>query len=542
VHFLCDDVAVIAVSLAVAGTSLCTSADTTVAAIAPAEAQDETTAKPAGPEVTVKRTKRKCGYVGRVLDYTGKPVVGANVFLVSRQRRLRLVGGRPGHFTGPSGKTDKDGRFKLLGAAERATHVVVSCTSLHAWVARIVKADGEVSIKLPAPATVILKYDIPGAATNRFRLALVTWDIPQWKGIFNADTRDDVAHKPHVAQGGTATLRNLTPGVYDVGRYVTTRVGDLRVTKLCDRRWIELKSGETTRINFVRKTGVGIVGDIPGLAANGCDGAFISIEETTVRPGPHSSLGPTILDFLACGPDGKFRTSRIPPGRYNVTVEAHVSGDPSGPLHTGEPAPGFLGSAEVTVPAAGEPARLCVLMKPRRRPHIPAKAPEAPATAAARERCWREMAGPGYTQASGAAAALGVGGDEAAEFLAGKLLIPPADPARIKQLVAQLGSPRHKVREKAQVDLKALDMAALPGLRAAMKGDLSAEARTRIKALLARGPVLLTRMERAIDVLATLDRPRCLQILRKLANRDPSALEAKLAKAKLQALLTEAEL
>jgi len=500
--------------------------------------------KPLSGRLTYKgvvvRLRRGRSITGRVLDHTGKPVAGADVFLVGRDRRLELVDGKPGRFSGSSGKTDKDGRFQLRGAGETTTHVVVSCKSLHAWATGIPKADGEMSIKLPAPATVVLKYDIPGAATNRFRLALVTWATPQWKDIFTEDTRDDVAHKPVVAQGNTVTLRNLTPGVYDVGRYVKTRVGDLRVTKLCDRRWLELKRGQTTRINFVRETGVAIVGDIPGLAANGCPGAFISIKETTVRPGPHSNMGPTILDFLACGPDGKFRTSRIPPGRYHVTVEGHLSRNPTGPLHTGERAPGYVGSAEVTVPAAGEPARLWIPMKPRWRPD-PAKAPEAPATTAARERCWREMAGPGYTQASGAAAALGAGGDEAAKFLASKLLIPPADPAGIRHLAAQLGSPRHKVREKAQADLKALDMAALPGLRGAMKGDLSAEARTRVTALLAREPALLTRMERAIAILARLDRPRCLQVLRALAKRDPDAPETKLGKAKLQAIKSAQE-
>jgi len=52
--------------------------------------------------------------------------------------------------------------------------------------------------------------------------------------------------------------------------------------------------------------------------------------------------------------------------------------------------------------------------------------------------------------------------------------------------------------------------------------------------VLAREPALLMRMERGIDVLARLDRPQCLQVLRTLAQRDPSAPETKLAKAKLR--------
>jgi len=501
------------------------------------------TTKPADPKVTVKRAKGLGGYVGRVLDPIGKPVAGADVFLVSRKRQLGLLNGKPGHFTGSSGRTDKDGRFKLPGDGETATHVAVSCKSLHAWVTGIPKAGGEVSIKLPAPAAAVLAYDIPGAATGRFRLALVPWDMPQWKGIIKADTTDEAAHKPSIAQGNTVTLRSLTPGVYDVGRYVRTRVGDLRVTKLCDRRWIELKSGETTGIDFVRKTGVAIAGDIPGLAANGCDGAFISIKETTVRPGRHSNISPTILDFLACGPDGKFRTSRIPPGRYNVTVEAHLMKDPAGPLHTGERAPGFVGSAEVTVPVAGEPVWMHILMQPARRPGGgPGKAPEAPTTAAARQRCWEEMGTADYAKTFRAAAALGVGGDKAAKFLAEKLLIAPADPGLMKKLIAQLDAPQYNVRRKAQADLKALDAAALPGLRAAAKGDLSGEAQTRVTMLLAREAGFLMRMERAIAILAGLDRPRCVQVLRTLTQRDPDAPETRLAKAGLKRINLAQEL
>jgi len=496
---------------------------------------DKPLSRPLRYKGVVVRLRRGRAITGRVLDHKGKSVTGANVFLVSRQRRLELVDGKPERFTGSSGKTDKDGRFKLPGAGEMTTHVVVSCKSLHAWLTRIPKVDGEMSIKLPAPATVILKYDIPGAAANRFRLALATWDMPQWKGIFN--TTGDIVHKPQVAQGTAVTLRNLTPGVYDVSRSVTTRVSGLGRGIFCDRTWIELKSGETTRINFVRKTGVPIVGDIPGLAANGCDGAFISIEETTVRPGPHSSLGPTIVDSVACGPDGKFRTSRIRPGRYNVTIEAHVSKDPSGLLYTGERAPAFFGSAVVTVPASGEPVRVRILMK-----HLVERT-RTLATAAALERCWGDLATEDYVNGSRAAADLVAadlahGGDEAVKFLSGKLLILTADPAKIKQLIVQLDSPQFKVRVKAQDDLKALGMAALPGLRGA-GSNLSIEVRTAIKVLLTREPVLLMRMERAIDVLARLNRGQCLQVVGKLAKRDPNAPEIKLAKAKLQAFLTK---
>jgi len=105
-----------------------------------------------------------------------------------------------------------------------------------------------------------------------------------------------------------------------------------------------------------------------------------------------------------------------------------------------------------------------------------------------------------------------------------------------------LDSPQHKLRQKAQADLEALDAAALPGLRAAAKGKLPDEASLRVKTLLAREPGMLMRMERAIAILARLDRPRCLQVLRTLAKRDPDAPETKLAKASLQVIKSAEEL
>ena len=483
----------------------------------------------------VVRLSRGQSILGRVLDATGKPVAGAGVFLVSRQRPLSLGDGKPEHFTGSSGTTDKDGRFKLPGAGAMTTHVVVSCKSLHAWLTPIPKAGEEFTVKLPAPARLVMKHDIPGAATEYIRVCLTTWDMPEWKGQVH-----DVVQKPDVAKDGTVTLSNVTPGTYDIFRYVTTRVGDRGQGAFLDRQWVELERGQTTHIEFVRKTGVAIVGDIPGLAANGCPGAFIRVEELTVRPGrPHRSLGPTTLDAVACGPDGRFKTSRIPPGRVRVTATAYVPEGPTGRSRSGIRRPTFVGSTEVAVPAAGEPVRVRVWMGPWQHPRRPAKAPASPATDAARQQCWQELASPAYASSAGAAARLGAGGEKAAKLLSGKLLIPTANPTRVSQRVAELDSPQYQVRKKAQGDLKALGLAALPALRAATRGKLTSEAETRIKALLAREPVLLMRMERAIDVLARLDRPGCLAVLRGLAARGPGAPATRLAKARLQALLTQ---
>ncbi|HUT56621.1 MAG TPA: M56 family metallopeptidase, partial [Phycisphaerae bacterium] len=101
---------------------------------------DKPLSEPLRYKGVVVRLRRGGWVTGRVLDHAGKPVAGASVFLVSRQRRLELVDGEPEGFTGSSGKTDKDGRFSVPGAGEITTHAVVSCKTLHAWLAKIPEA------------------------------------------------------------------------------------------------------------------------------------------------------------------------------------------------------------------------------------------------------------------------------------------------------------------------------------------------------------------------------------------------------------------
>ena len=72
-------------------------------------------------------------------------------------------------------------------------------------------------------------------------------------------------------------------------------------------------------------------------------------------------------------------------------------------------------------------------------------------------------------------------GDEAVAFLAGRFAPARIDAARVRQLIADLGSARFAVRKKAHDEFRALGRGALPAVKEALKqAELSAEARARV--------------------------------------------------------------
>ena len=117
-----------------------------------------------------------------------------------------------------------------------------------------------------------------------------------------------------------------------------------------------------------------------------------------------------------------------------------------------------------------------------------------------------------------------------------------AKPEHIQRLIAELDSATFSVREAATKDLAVRGVEAEAALRAALRGDLSAEARRRVLALLDGPPPhdvpageLLRRL-RAIHALEQAGTPQALAALRELAAGAPSASETLDAKAACERL------
>jgi hypothetical protein len=220
------------------------------------------------------------------------------------------------------------------------------------WLAPKPEPGQELKIVLPEPATLAVRYDIPGDAEQaQLRLQLKTWEMPEWKGII-------AVLKPLVPNQGQIVLTNLTPGTYDFVREKELRIGDMGHGALCDRATVVLQGGQVQSVDCVRPAGYPVAGEITGLQDAGVTGAFIYVRPTQATGDPRNieeSRLP-LYDAVTCGQDGQFQTARLAPGTYTVVAEAYRPETPEERGHTGERLPSHIGTAQVAVSADAPPA------------------------------------------------------------------------------------------------------------------------------------------------------------------------------------------
>ena len=120
--------------------------------------------------------------------------------------------------------------------------------------------------------------------------------------------------------------------------------------------------------------------------------------------------------------------------------------------------------------------------------------------------------------------------DDTTTFLA-KNLLPAAkvDANRVNQLLNDLDNDDFATRETASRSLREFSHRIEPALRKALAKDSSAEARRRLKSLLAHlDPIVIPpaqlRAQRAIEVLEWLATPPARELLSNLAKGAPNAL------------------
>ena len=80
----------------------------------------------------------------------------------------------------------------------------------------------------------------------------------------------------------------------------------------------------------------------------------------------------TVLDAMHCGPDDRFQTEPLLPGKYTILAEAvYIDRDYEGTngVFSGSPLwarfPQLVGQAKVTVPENGRPSQVTVELRPR---------------------------------------------------------------------------------------------------------------------------------------------------------------------------------
>ncbi|NQT11184.1 MAG: biopolymer transporter ExbD [Planctomycetes bacterium] len=319
---------------------------------------------PAGRDVieVVIRLKRGDTIRGRVLDHTGKPVAKAGVYLAGRGV-INLAEGPWGEFQGPSVRTDAEGRFEIGGRGEDSKAIFVTGPSLYVWRADLPEPGQEATIRLPEPAKLHIRYDIEGGPpAARVRIELRTWDMPKWNALV------DVVRWVEVKAGEDGlVVNNLPPGVYDISRIKHTSAGNSGKDMMLDRQLeLTLASGKTTAYNFVRETGTPISGDVAGLPKEGVSGVFVSVRDQRVSGDPRArdEWKLRTFDGLSLQGNGSFQTERIPPGKYQVVVEAYKQETPEEMSLSGWRLPKWMGTADVDVPESGEPPKVRLMMRP----------------------------------------------------------------------------------------------------------------------------------------------------------------------------------
>jgi hypothetical protein len=207
----------------------------------------------------VVRLKRAQDLRGVVLDYKGQPVPGARVSLSSAGAQGGR--GRPIPKSGNnSTTTDASGRFALrpLGGFEMKA-VVVSSDGHFIWPVHLPEAGQELKITLPQPASLLVRYDIPGdPPESALLLTLIIRDreMPLWENV-NSQL------SPTVPNHKQTLLTNLTPGTYLCIRFKTLP-GDAErgYTNILDHQTLLLEPGWTQEVDLVRLTGHPVQGQV----------------------------------------------------------------------------------------------------------------------------------------------------------------------------------------------------------------------------------------------------------------------------------------
>jgi WD40 repeat protein len=153
---------------------------------------------------------------------------------------------------------------------------------------------------------------------------------------------------------------------------------------------------------------------------------------------------------------------------------------------------------------------------------------------------WQDLISADAAKAFDAICALAAAPDKAVPYLKGHSRpAVAADAATINRLIAELDSDRFDVREKANEELANLGETAVPQVRTALEANPSAEARKRLKALLAKAKSRLPTGEtlrslRAIEVLEMIGTAEAKSVLKDLARGTADAWVTRAAQAALE--------
>ena len=292
---------------------------------------------------------------GVVMDDAGLPVAGARVLLATGNRVFLMDGKfQYGAFLGGSTNTDEAGRFALRkedGTLQRV--VVMSPDGQMIWPALQSGSAQDMKITLPKPASLVVRYDIPGDAPEakpELYLRVTNKDLLLWTNL-------SFGLSCTVTNGGETVLTNLTPGTYCFRRW---KSADREHGAETESQTVVVEAGRTAYADMVRTGGQRIRGQVSGPNAAMSSGGLIFVRsaEATGQPWPQRSRNeqndfkfPT-FDVSKFDSDGTFKTVMLNPGTYSVIAHVYPPHASAGgfPYH-----PDYVGVAKVTVTTESMP-------------------------------------------------------------------------------------------------------------------------------------------------------------------------------------------
>ena len=320
---------------------------------------DEPLSVPTAMSGLVVRLKRGETLHGTVVDHTGKPADQAKVFLAGAQP-LRINDGVAENFKGSSATTDVSGEFELKGFDPNGDQRIVAIANGLSTVLVNPSSDKPLTVQFPEPAKLQISYDIANdEAEAKLHIELKTWEVPEWKNC-------NVTQSPTVAQKNNIEIQ-LSPGVYDFGRWKNVRLGDMGRGVIADRRSVTLKAGESQSIDLTRPHGRSIGGEVTGMKDADVEHAMITIRsaDATGDPRAMDEWKLPIFDVVACTQDDPhFKTAALEPGTYTLVVEAWRRESREQGFRSGIRLPAFTATRKVTVLPDQDPDAVTLELKP----------------------------------------------------------------------------------------------------------------------------------------------------------------------------------
>jgi hypothetical protein len=305
------------------------------------------------------RLKRGGELHGVVHDCAGAPVADANVILAPAELGQSLLAtiSMPNSgaeaFTSTA-TTDATGRFSLRGAGDRPRVLVFAFDSRMAQAAQPAAPGRELNITLPAPATLIVRYDIPGdtpGAVFKLRLCTNGLEMPLWKDLTSYLWEA-------VTNGTQIAVSNLAPGTYDFSRWRLDMAtnsdgifmfGEPAEGVISDNQKVVLESGRAQQINLVRSAGQRVQGQLTWVQP------ITNLEEAFLYVGPapliitpsdyKTNMFQPCFDVVKVDQDGHFQTALLEPGDYTLVVEGYVKGERPKPRALADDEPQLTGFA-----------------------------------------------------------------------------------------------------------------------------------------------------------------------------------------------------